>query len=247
MTGLAELSDTSRAKHQNQPRIMVIEDEKDINDLITIHLTQQGYDVISLSSGEEAIERIQDSANFDLFLIDRMLGKVSGLDLCRFIRMYQKTRHLPVMMVTVLSNAEQTIEGLDAGADDYLAKPFDIDILSARIRALLRRPQPAITDIDEPDLLMVNEIKISKSQCRTWVGQLEINLTISEFKILFTLMEQTGKVLSREQLVHCMQQDPSEVTMRTIDNHISCIRKKLGSSGFLIETIRGVGYRISAH
>lgn len=231
--------------------ILLVEDEKDISDLMKIQLLALGEKVTVIANGEEALNFIQTTQEkIDLFILDRMLPGANGLEICKFLRMYQKTKLSPVLMVTALTKPEQIVEGLDAGADDYVTKPFDTSILMARVRSLLRRLDfitPALNKEDSPiEILEIDNLKVDTIQCKVWLDGNEIELTLSEYKLLCTFMKEPGKVMTRNHLVNEIQDGPVHVTDRTIDTHIFGLRKKLGDYSKLIETIRGIGYRVAS-
>lgn len=229
--------------------IVIIEDEKEINDLIQSQVASFGLKQTALYDGKKALDFIQseEGKKTQLFIIDRMLPSVNGLEICKFIRHYQPTRTIPILMLTALSTPEQIVEGLDAGADDYMTKPFDHAILQARVRSLLRRKQLGQSPAEEKKVLRHKELKIDTDQCRVWIGDQLLELTLSEYKILCCFLLSPGKVLTRNQLVEYIQDGPVHVTDRTIDTHIFGLRKKLGEYASMIETIRGVGYRVIGH
>lgn len=236
---------------KEQKRILIVEDEKDIGELLKMQLETEGHNVTWLSDGSEALETIQhvDSDQHkahDLYILDRMLPGVNGLEICKFIRMYKKTKRKPVLMVTALTGPEQIVEGLDAGADDYVTKPFDLKILLARVRSLLRRIDNLKLDEEptETSIWKIRDLKVDTIQCKAWINQDELDLTLSEYKLLCSFMSQPGKVMTRNQLVESIQDGPVHVTDRTIDTHIFGLRKKLKGHSSLIETIRGIGYRV---
>ena len=235
--------------------ILLVEDEKDIADALELQLTNSSYKVTVINDGRKALDFIQcygDGPTEDggppisLYLLDRMLPHVSGMEICRFLRLYAPTKYHPILLVTALTGPEQIIEGLDAGADDYITKPFDISILMARVRALLRRYQKINLESStfKDNILTLQNIKINTEQCKTWNGDEEVDLTLSEYKILLIFLQQPGKVMTRNQLVESVQDGPVFVTHRTIDTHIFGLRKKLKDSAQLIETVRGIGYRV---
>ncbi len=231
----------------NHAHILLVEDEKDIADLVATNITNLGHKITVVANGNEAIKFVQDQGKNtpDLFLLDRMLPGVSGIEICKFLRMYTETKTKPILMLTAMTAAEQIVEGLDAGADDYVTKPFEMNVLLARIRVLLRRPSLNPTETSNPaSILDMRGVKIDTDQCKTWIEGSEIELTLSEYKILCTFLKHPGKVFTRNQLVEFIQDGPVHVTDRTIDTHIFGLRKKMGSHSNLIETIRGVGYRI---
>lgn len=235
----------------SKKRILIVEDEKDIGELLKLQLEAEGHDVTWLDDGSEALETIQmvdsdQNLAHDLYILDRMLPGVNGLEICKFIRMYKKTKRKPILMVTALTAPEQIVEGLDAGADDYVTKPFDLKILLARVRSLLRRIEHLKQDEtpSENTIWQIRDLKVDTVQCKAWIGEDELDLTLSEYKLLCSFMGQPGKVMTRNQLVESIQDGPVHVTDRTIDTHIFGLRKKLKNHSSLIETIRGIGYRV---
>lgn len=230
--------------------VLIVEDEKDISDLLKIQLLTTGSKVTVISDGAEALSYIQsDEEDIDLFILDRMLPGTNGLEICKFLRMYQRTKKKPILMVTALTKPEQIVEGLDAGADDYITKPFDINVLMARVRSLSRRVDHIKSIEQKPtdeSILQIQELKIDTNQCKVWLEGNEVELTLSEYKLLCTFMKEPGKVMTRNQLVSEIQDGPVHVTDRTIDTHIFGLRKKLGPYSKIVETIRGIGYRVSS-
>ncbi|MCO4795627.1 MAG: response regulator transcription factor [Bacteriovoracaceae bacterium] len=234
--------------------ILLVEDEQDIRELIQAQLETQGHTVTAIENGTEALELIQsplaDRANptpINLFILDRMLPGTSGLEICKFLRMYKQTKVTPILMVTAMTEADQIIEGLDSGADDYVTKPFDMNILIARVRNLLKRGESITVNTEsesDSSIMKINDLTIDTNQCKTWLFDKELELTLSEYKLVCAFMKEPGKVFTRNQLVEYIQDGPVHVTDRTIDTHIFGLRKKLGSYSHLIETIRGVGYRV---
>lgn len=240
--------------------ILIIEDEKDISDLLSLQLRNHGHHTQVISDGQKALEYIQNNDNevptennqnhFDMIILDRMLPGLSGLEICKFLRVYKKTKSLPILMVTALARPEQIVEGLEGGADDYITKPFEMNIFLARTKALLRRrefsgeKQPSLLPKDE-NILKHGPLTVDLEQCKVWIEQEEIELTLSEYKLLGIFLSGPGKVFTRNQLVSKIQDGPVHVTDRTIDTHIFGLRKKLKDQSNLIETIRGIGYRVS--
>ena len=212
---------------------------------MTAQLGIHGHMVEAVCDGAKALEIIQDSKqDFDLIVLDRMLPNVSGLEICKFIRMFKRTKAVPVLMVTALSRPEEVIKGLNEGADDYMIKPFEMEVFIARVNALLRRYELLIKGHQKFSVLSNGVVVVDLDQVKAFVGKQEIDLTKSEFKLLSALIEHTGKVLTRKKLVEVVQEGPIHVTDRTIDTHVFGLRKKLGNAAKMIETIRGVGYRI---
>jgi two-component system phosphate regulon response regulator PhoB len=240
---LSDLEDTS----VNRPHILIVEDEEDISDLLKIQFEAMGAKVTVLNNGKMALDQIQgQEKTFDLYVLDRMLPEVSGLEICRFLRMYNPTKHHPILMVTALTKPQQIVEGLNSGADDYITKPFDMEILLARVKALLRRWRGrSVTKEEGPTkTLEIKGIRIDVDQYKVWKDGHELDLTLSEYKLLTTFLKDPGKVHTRNQLVEAIQDGPIAVTERTIDTHIFGLRKKLKEYSNVIETIRGIGYRV---
>jgi DNA-binding response OmpR family regulator len=228
-------------------KALIVEDEHAIATLIKVNLAGLNIDADIVGDGDEAISLLQsnDDCPYNLFVLDRMLPAVDGIQICKFIRMYKATKDKPVLMVTALTKPQDIVDGLDAGADDYVIKPFDINVLNARVKALMRRlPDASETPQTKGNLLIHKDLKIDLDQCKVWAKEKEVNLTVSEYKLLCTLLERPGKVLTRKQLVESIQGGPIHVTDRTIDTHIFGLRKKLNEFSNVIETIRGIGYRI---
>lgn len=220
-------------------KILIVEDDNDIRELIRLQLQLQNYQVYVAQNGQEA-KRLIDDHQYDLFLVDRMLPDTSGLDICKDLRAKSSTATSPIILVTALAEPQNIIEGLDAGADDYITKPFDINILHARVRAQLRRIGPKTN----PDIMAFGDLTVDIKKCRVKVCEQETVLTNTEFQILATLAQEPGIVHTRESLISKILGDDVHVTNRTIDTHIAGLRKKIKSCSKLIETIRGVGYRL---
>ncbi len=222
-------------------QILVIEDEQDIRDLISFQLKSEGHSVIGVESADKAASVLERGEIIDLFLVDWMLpGSMNGLDFTKKLKSQPKYKEIPVIMLTALTQAENIVAGLDAGADDYITKPFDLNVLQARVRVQLRTAQ---SEKKESDLLDYGLLKIETAKCRVFVAQEEIILTSTEFKILILLAQKPGHVFTREQFINNIQGENIFVTGRTIDTHIAGLRKKLAEAANMIETIRGIGYR----
>lgn len=230
----------------NKETIIIIEDEAEINELIRDQVLQMGLHPITFLDGKKALDYVQNPSSepIHLFVLDRMLPSINGIEICKFIRFFKPTESTPILMLTALSTPEQIVEGLDAGADDYMTKPFDLKILQARIRSLLRRGQIKQSTLETKNQLRLKELLIDLDQCKTWIAGQELDLTLSEYKLLCCFLNSPGKVLTRNQLVEYIQDGPVHVTDRTIDTHIFGLRKKLGDYASFIETIRGIGYRV---
>ena len=217
--------------------LLIVEDEPDISSLMTLHLSRDGYEVTVAADGERGRECLA-SNKYDLAILDWMLPGVSGLTLCKECK-------IPVLMVTARADATDIVLGLEMGADDYIIKPFELPVFLARVRALLRRSQ-ASSNEKKPDVYHVGELSVNIGEHRIFSSGREIQLTVSEFKLLVALLENRGRVFSRDRLITLVQGSDVNVTDRTIDTHVFGLRKKLGQSADLIETIRGIGYRVKA-
>lgn len=234
-------------------KILIVEDEKDIAELMSLHLKREGNDVTCVDNGEEAFKLLSKQHHFSLLVLDWMLPGVSGLELCKKIRGERAkggANHLPILMVTARTHASDIVLGLEMGADDYLPKPFEIPVFLARVRALLRRASFVMgTDGEEPEprqkIEMGNLVVDVESYNVTCFGK-EIQLTPSEFKLLTSLIKNEGRVLTRERLIDLVKGEGVTVVDRSIDTHIFGLRKKLGKCSDIVETIRGVGYRVKA-
>ena len=225
--------------------ILLIEDEQDIRELISFQLKANGHNVVAVESADKAISQLERGEKFQLMLVDWMLpGSLSGLEFTRRIRSHRDFKDIPIIMITALTQADNIVAGLDAGADDYITKPFDLDVLQARVRVQMRGSEPRGTSTtNDGNVLEFEELKIEPTKVRVTVSSKEVSLTTTEFKILQTLAEKPGHVFTRTQLISQIQGEHIHVTGRTIDTHIAGLRKKLSSAGRLVETIRGIGYR----
>jgi len=225
-------------------RVLIVEDEKDIADLMLLHLKREGCEVEVVDNGEEAIDRIQKQ-KYSLLVLDWMLPGISGLDLCKKLR---GEKLIPagtcILMVTARAQAADIVLGLEVGADDYLTKPFDLSVFLARVRALFRRAQQSEVSQEERRI-EIGDLAIDCDTHEVKCGKEAADLTPSEFKLLYALMKNRGRVLTRDRLIQLVQGDGVSVIDRAIDTHIFGLRKKLGDHGAVIETIRGVGYRVA--
>jgi DNA-binding response OmpR family regulator len=220
--------------------ILVVEDETEIRELIALHLLRQGFKVTECDNVSDAIEQLEKK-KFDVILLDWMLPGLSGMDLLGFLK--DKEIDARVLMVTAKTDPADIVQGLESGADDYLTKPFDPAILMARVRAVMRRvPKKDSTDTQEE--LTVGPLYINFRTYDVMLNNEKLHLTPSEFKLLGIMIQNQGRVLTRDNLIENIQGEGVNVIGRTIDTHVFGLRKKLGSWGDRIETIRGVGYRV---
>ncbi|MDA8405274.1 MAG: response regulator transcription factor [Deltaproteobacteria bacterium] len=221
-------------------RILVVDDEEDILELVSYNLKKENFQVTCATSGEEALQKLKND-NFDIILLDLMLPGRDGLDTCRVLRSNPETSHIPVVMITAKSEDTDVVLGLELGADDYVTKPFSPRVLLARIKAILRRNQ---TDtVDDKSVIKAHDLVINPSRHEVRVKDSLINLTATEFSILHFLAKRPGWVFSREQIIDSVKGTDYPVTDRSVDVQIVGLRKKLGDTGEVIETVRGVGYR----
>lgn len=226
--------------------VLVVEDESEIRELISLLLLRQGHRVQQCSSAIEASEKLNTS-QYDLMVLDWMLPQMSGIELLKTLS--GNSRKPPVLMVTAKAEPQDIVQGLEAGADDYITKPFEPNIFAARIKALLRRGQQLSQAPKTPvnhDQVKIGEMSINLSTYEVKCGTESLHLTPSEFKILAAMATQQGKVMTRDSLIEMVQGEGISVTGRTIDTHVFGLRKKMGTCSDLIETIRGVGYRVKS-
>ncbi len=226
-------------------KILLVEDEESLARLVSLQLQSHGYAVDIAYDGQMALKNILTSA-YDAILLDRMIPHANGLEVLAKIR--SEGIQTPVIFVTALNSPDHIIEGLEAGADDYVTKPFDERILISRIRSVMRRAQTEKDNLKtESDWIEIENIALNSKAFEVKVGDNKLSLTRSEFLLLQALMQQQGCVLTRKFLISTVQGEDVNVTGRTVDTHIFGLRKKLGESSDLIETIRGVGYRMKFH
>lgn len=222
------------------PNILVVEDEIEIRELIALHLLRQGFKVTECDNVSDAIEQLEKK-KFDVILLDWMLPGLSGMDLLGFLK--DKEIDTRVLMVTAKTDPADIVQGLESGADDYLTKPFDPTILMARVRAVMRRV-PKKDSTDNQEELTIGPLYINFRTYDVMLNNEKLHLTPSEFKLLGIMIQNQGRVLTRDNLIENIQGEGVNVIGRTIDTHVFGLRKKLGSWGDRIETIRGVGYRV---
>jgi two-component system phosphate regulon response regulator PhoB len=223
------------------PYVLVVEDEDALATLLHYNLDKEGYRVGVAGDGEEALIMANERAP-DLVILDWMLPKVSGIEVCRRLRGRSETRNVPIIMLTARGEESDRIRGLDTGADDYVVKPFSMVELTARVRAVLRRIRPGLAD----DRITVGDIIIDRVAHRVKRNGKEIHLGPTEFRLLDYLMQHPGRVFSREQLLDAVWGSDVYVEARTVDVHIGRLRKALNGSsdGDPIRTVRSAGYSL---
>lgn len=221
--------------------ILAIDDEKDILKLLQYNLERDGYQVSTAKSGEEGLEAAR-AKRPDLIILDIMLPEMDGLEVCKILRANKETKHIPILMLTAKTSETDQIVGLELGASDYISKPFSVKVLSARVKNIFRGAEPKK---DETAVLRAGELMIDKEKHHFTVKGKPVTLTKLEFKMISFLIENRGRVFSREQLLDRVWEGEGFVVDRTVDVHMRSIRHKLGKYRDLIETVRGSGYRFS--
>ena len=220
--------------------ILVVEDEENILELVEYNFKKEGYRVQTAMTGEEALEAVSANAP-DLIVLDLMLPGIDGLEVCRRLKRESRTQHIPIVMLTAKGEESDIVTGLELGADDYITKPFSPRILTARIRAVLRRKSQK--EPGENDPLETGRLVIHPGRHEVLVDGKPVELTYTEFRVLHLLARRPGWVYTRYQIVDAVRGPDYPVTDRAVDVQIVGLRKKLGSAGACIKTVRGVGYK----
>jgi two-component system alkaline phosphatase synthesis response regulator PhoP len=221
-------------------RILAVDDEEDILELVRFNLAREGYSIICTTSGEEAL-KIAQKEHPALIVLDLMLPGIDGLEVAKALKSETKTRDIPIIMLTAKGEEADIVTGLELGADDYVTKPFSPRILVARVRAVLRR---GVSEVPEDEsVLKVHNLLIHPGRREVLVNGEQAQLTFTEFGILNYLARRPGWVFTRSQIVDAVRGDDYPVTDRSVDVQIVGLRKKLGRAGKFVETVRGVGYR----
>jgi len=225
-------------------RLLVIEDEEDILELLTYNLKREGYEVQGAASGEDGLEKARRKRP-DLILLDLMLPGLDGLAVCRALKSGPDTRDIPIIMVSAKGEEADVVVGLELGADDYVTKPFSPRLLLARIRAVLRRrgrPQEGV-GAEIKGVISRHGLTLHPGRREAALNGQPVALTVTEFDLLYYLAGRPGWVSTRQQIIDAVRGPEYTVTDRTVDVQIAGLRRKLGAGGELIETVRGVGYR----
>jgi two-component system phosphate regulon response regulator PhoB len=226
----------------SQPRILLIEDERGLVQSLSWYFNREGYETVVAGDGPEGLRKAQTLLP-DVVLLDIMLPGLDGLAICRELRSGERTRDMPIIMITAKSEESDQVLGYGMGADDYVTKPFTNKVLLAKVKALLRRVEG---QGEAGDVVEHLGVKIDRVRHRVTVGDDKVELTPTEFRLLECLVRQPGRAFSRHQLMDAAIGEGQIVLERTIDVHIKTLRKKLttaGGDGEVIETVRGVGYR----
>jgi two-component system phosphate regulon response regulator PhoB len=221
--------------------VLIVDDERDLLSVLDFNLRGAGLETLLATTGEQALAHARRRIP-DLVLLDVMLPDVSGTQLCRRLKEEPRTKHVPVVMLTARGEEVDRVVGFEVGADDYVTKPFSVRELVLRVKAILRRS--AGGGRGEPPRSAVGSIRIDADAHRAFAEGAEIQLTPIEFKLLQTFMARVGRVQSREQLLQDVWGMSSELETRTVDAHVKRLREKLGSARDLLETVRGIGYRL---
>ncbi len=224
----------------SKKKILIVEDDHNLSQLIIYNLEKSGFHCFSAHDAESGLDLLAKN-EMDLVVLDIMLPGMDGFECCKKIKQNPKQHHVPVIMLTAKNEEIDRIVGFELGADDYVAKPFSTRELILRVKAVLKRAKRPDA---EGEVLSIEDLSIDIPRHRVTVKKKEVVFTHMEFKLLLTLVQRKGRVQSRDQLLEDVWDIESDVTTRTVDTHIRHLRQKLGEMGKLIETIRGLGYRI---
>jgi two-component system phosphate regulon response regulator PhoB len=222
-----------------EPRILIIEDERALTDVLTYNLKREGYQTIVAHDGQEGLRKAQMMLP-DLILLDLMLPLMDGLEVCRSLRAHESTRSIPILMLTAKAEETDQVVGFSVGADDYVTKPFSVKVLMQRIKVLQRRAETAG---DAGEVVEYLGVRIDRVRHQAALDGEILEVTPTEFRLLEALVRQPGRAFTRVQLMDSAIGDGAIVLERTIDVHIKSLRRKLGMAASFIETVRGVGYR----
>src|ERR1051325_4342137 len=224
-----------------KPKILIVDDEPDVVQLIEYNLKAAGYDVVTAADGNEALDQARSSSP-NLIILDLMLPEVDGLDVCKVLRRDRATAGIPIVMLTAKASETDRVLGLELGADDYVTKPFSPRELVLRVKRLLR----AETASDDTEVIQVGDLSVDIPRHEARVKGKTIELTATEFRLLTVLVKRRGRVQTREQLLRDVWEYDTLIDTRTVDTHMRRLREKLGSAAKNLDTVRGVGYRYLA-
>lgn len=222
-------------------RLLIVEDEADIRDLLAYNLRAAGHEVFETGSGIDALTQARRVVP-DLILLDLMLPDLAGTEVCRKLKSDPATADIKVVMLTAKGEEIDRVVGFELGVDDYVVKPFSVRELVLRISAILRRGE---APVEEKEILSAGILQVDRSRHRVTVSDEDVILTALEFRLLWTLLERKGRVQTRERLLEDVWDMSPDVTTRTVDTHVKRLREKLGEAGVYVETVRGVGYRFT--
>lgn len=223
--------------------ILVVDDEEDILELVRFNLSREGFTILCAASSEEAWGVLNEQHQIDLLVLDLMLPGMDGLELTRRLKNDPDTQPIPIVMLSAKGEEADIVAGLELGADDYVTKPFSPRVLTARVRAVLRRGTKPDAEATDEEVLKIYNLVIHSGRRSVTVDDRPVDLTYTEFQVLHFLARRPGWVFTRTQIVDAVRGDDYPVTDRSVDVQIVGLRKKLGASGHYIETVRGVGYR----
>ena len=222
-------------------KILIVEDDKNISNLVKYNLEKAGFDCLAAISGEDVLKMLKRQS-VDLIVLDIMLPQMDGFEVCKHLKQNRELSQIPIIMLTAKGEEVDRIVGFELGADDYVVKPFSPRELVLRVKAILKRGK---TGEEAKSILTASKLVVDIPRHKVAVDKETVELTPMEFRLLLTLMERRGRVQSRENLLNDVWGMTADVTTRTIDTHIKRLRQKLGSVGHLIETVRGLGYRFN--
>jgi two-component system phosphate regulon response regulator PhoB len=222
------------------PLILIVDDEQDLVSTLEYNLQREGFEMRSAGTGGQALALASREPRPDLILLDLMLPDTSGTEVCRELRADERTRDVPIIMLTAKGEEVDRVVGFEVGADDYVVKPFSVRELVLRVRAVLKRSERSP---EERRSMTFGRLRVDVDAHRVWVDGGEVTLTALELKLLTTLLSRRGRVQSRDRLLSDVWGIDADVTTRTVDTHIKRLRTKLGAAADYVETLRGVGYR----
>ena len=223
----------------SKPRILVVDDEEDLCEILQFNLESEGYEVETANSAEEALEK--DLTSYQLLMLDVMMGGISGFKMADMVRKNEKTANLPIIFITAKDTENDMLTGFNIGADDYISKPFSIREVTVRVKAILRRTM--VVEASEKDsILQFEDLKIDTTRKQVFLSDTPVDLTKKELEMLLLLVSHPGRVYSREDILSAVWSDDVYVLDRTIDVNITRLRKKLGDFGQHIVTRLGYGY-----